>query len=160
MMEAEGEFAAAALRFSAKLAQRDFQAEVLRLFRSHGWARTLPAMRLRVLNAHKDRCMFKVSLDTENGWQSVIGKVHDVDRSDVVGAMQSIVDAGFGPTAEFAIPRPLTYVPSLHVLLEERIQGTEVKEIFLNGAFDERLAAARRCGAWLARFHPGSPRQG
>src|SRR5437867_12975379 len=73
--------------------------------------------------------------------------------------MQSIVDAGFGPTAEFAIPRALAYVPSLHVLLEERIQGTEVKEIFLNGAFDERLAAARRCGAWLARFHTGAPPQ-
>src|SRR5207244_653947 len=84
-----------------------------------GWARTLRAMRLRVLKAHKDRCTFEVSLDTENGWQSVIGKVHDVDRSDVVGVMQSIVDAGFGPTAEFAIPRPLTYVPSLHVLLRD-----------------------------------------
>ena len=160
MMEAEGEFAGAALRFSVALAQRDFHAELHRLFRSHGWAQTLPAMRLRVLKAHKDCCTFEVSLDTENGWQSLIGKVHEGDRSDVLGAMQSIVDAGFGPTAEFAIPRALAYVPSLHVLLEERIQGTEVKEIFLNGAFDERLAAARRCGAWLARFHTGAPPQG
>src|SRR5207245_11619481 len=160
MMEAEGEFAAAALRFSAKLARRDFQAELLRLYRSHGWTRTLPAMRLRVLKAHKDRCTFEVSLDTENGWQSVIGKVHDVDRSDVVGVMQSIVDAGFGPTAEFAIPQPLTYVPSLHVLLEERVQGTQAKEIFLDGDLNDQLATARRCGAWLARYHTGAPRQG
>src|SRR2546427_623253 len=152
--------AGAALRFSVALAQRDFHAELHRLFRSRGWAQTLPAMRLRVLKAHKDRCTFEVSLDTENGWQSLIGKVHEGDRSDVFAAMQSIVDAGFGPTAEFAIPRPLTYVPSLHVLLEERIQGTQVKEIFLDGALDERLAAARRCGAWLARYHLGAPQQG
>ena len=99
MMEAEGEFTAAALRFSSKLAQRDFQVELLRLYRSYGWARALPAMRLRVLKAHKDRCTFEVSLDTENGWQSLIGKVHDVDRSDVVAVMESIVDAGFGPTS-------------------------------------------------------------
>ncbi len=160
MMEAEGEFALEALRFSVQLAQRDFQAELLRLYRSHGWTRTLPAMRLRVLKAHKDRCTFEISLDTENGWQSLIGKVNDVDRSDVVGVMQSIVDAGFGPTAEFAIPRPLTYVPSLHVLLEERVQGTQAKEIFLDGDLNEQLATARRCGAWLARYHTGAPRQG
>ena len=160
MMEAEGEFALEALRFSVQLAQRDFQAELLRLYRSHGWTRTLPAMRLRVLKAHKDRCTFEISLDTENGWQSLIGKVHDADRSDVVGVMQSMVDAGFGPTAEFAIPRPLTYVPSLHVLLEERVQGTQAKEIFLNGDLNEQLATARRCGAWLARYHTGAPRQG
>ena len=159
MMEADGEFAAEALRFSVQLAQRDFQAELLRLYRSHGWTRTLPAMRLRVLKAHKDRCTFEISLDTENGWQSLIGKVHDVDRSDVVGVMRSIVDAGFGPTAEFAIPRPLTHVPSLHVLLEERVQGTQAKEIFLDGDLNEQLATARRCGAWLARYHTGAPRQ-
>src|SRR5437879_10887351 len=74
--------------------------------------------------------------------------------------MQSIVDAGFGPTAEFAIPRPLTHVPSLHVLLEERVQGTQAKEIFLDGDLNEQLATARRCGAWLARYHTGAPRQG
>src|SRR5439155_22683666 len=129
MMEAEGEFAGAALRFSVALAQRDFHAELHRLFRSHGWAQTLPAMRLRVLKAHKDRCTFEVSLDTANGWQSVIGKEHDVDRSDVVGVMQPIVDVGFGPTAEFAIPRPLTYVLSLHVLLEDKVHGTQAMEI-------------------------------
>ncbi|HYT17152.1 MAG TPA: phosphotransferase [Thermoplasmata archaeon] len=160
MMEAEGEFAAAALRFSVALAQRDFQAELRRLFRSHGWDRTLPAMRLRVLKAHKDRCTFEVSLDTDHGWQSLIGKVHDLDRSDLVGAMQSIVDAGFGPTAEFSIPTPLTYVPSLHVILEEHVPGTPAKEIFLNSSLDEQLATARRCGAWLARYHAGAPRQG
>ena len=160
MMEAEGEFAGAALRFSVALAQRDFHAELHRLFRSAGWAQTLPAMRLRVLKAHKDRCTFEVSLDTEHGWQSLIGKVHEGDRSDVFEAMQSIVDSGFGPTAEFAIPRPLSYVPSLHVLLEEKVHGTQAKEIFLNGALDERLATAKRCGGWLARFHAGAPRQG
>src|SRR5436309_10122529 len=94
MMEAEGEFAGAALRFSVALAQRDFHAELHRLFRSRGWAQTLPAMRLRVLKAHKDRCTFEVSLDTENGWQSLIGKVHEGDRSDVFAAMQSIVAHG------------------------------------------------------------------
>ncbi len=160
MMEAEGESVGAALHFSVALAQRDFHAELHRLFRSHGWAQSLPAMRLRVLKAHRNRCTFEVSLDTENGWHSLVGKVHDDDRSHVFEAMRSIVDAGFGPTADYAIPRPLTYVPSIHVLLEENVSGTSAKEIFLDGAFDEHLATARRCGAWLARYHTGAPRQG
>src|SRR5437879_12908798 len=98
MMEAEGEFAGAALRFSVALAQRDFHAELHRLFRSHGWAQSLPAMWLRVLKAHRNRCTFEVSLDTEDGWHSVVAKVHDDDRSRVFEAMRSIVDAGLGHT--------------------------------------------------------------
>src|SRR3989441_7904001 len=55
MMEAEGEFAGAALRFSVALAQRDFHAELHRLFRSAGWAQTLTPMRLLGRNEHKER---------------------------------------------------------------------------------------------------------
>jgi len=159
-MEVETGSEARAYRFSVALAQRDFHAELHRIFRSRGWAQALPAMRLRLLKAHRNRCTFEVSLDTESGWRSLIGKVHDVDRSDVVGAMQSIVDAGFGPTAEFAVPRPLGYVDSLHILLEEEVQGTPAKDIFWNGDLDERIATARRCGSWLGRYHSSAPRQG
>jgi len=45
-------------------------------------------------------------------------------------------------------------------LLEEKVHGTEAMEVFLNGSPSEHLSAARRCAAWLARFHASAPRVG
>jgi Phosphotransferase enzyme family len=155
----EVEAGAEVSRFWQAWEQPEAQAELDRVFRTER-PRSAPPPQLRVLKLHKNCCTFEVSLDLGSGWQSVIGKVHDVDRSDISVAMQAIVDAGFGATAEFAIPRVLAYVPALHILLEEKIQGTEAKDVLVKGNPDERLAAARRCGAWLARFHAAAPPQG
>ena len=41
--------------------------------------------------------------------------------------MERIGQAGFGPQGEFSIPWPLAYVPSLHLLLQERVEGPRAK---------------------------------
>jgi len=146
--------------FSAVLAQEEFRAELDRLFLSEWHWGTPQEVRLRPLKAHKERCTFEIRVRTENGWHSVIGKVDTIDRSDVFAAMQAIVRSGFGPKAAFAIPLPLAYLPLLHVLFEENVQGRWALEVFLNGGPDEQLETARRCGAWLAQFHTSAPRLG
>jgi hypothetical protein len=144
-------------RFSGTLAHPDVRREIVRLVESRWPVHASGEMSLLVLKAHKNRCTFEVSLATEDGPRSVIGKVHDVDRSDVFVAMQSIVHAGFGPEAEFAIPTPLAYLPEFHVLLEEKVSGTQAMRVFLEGDGDGGLAAAQRCGRWLARYHHEAP---
>jgi aminoglycoside phosphotransferase (APT) family kinase protein len=74
--------------------------------------------------------------------------------------MQRIVDSGFGRESEFAIPQPLAYLSSLHVLFEEKVEGKWAMQIFLGDGLDEQIETARRCGIWLARFHSIGPRQG
>jgi len=122
------------------------------------WRRgTGQAVRARALKWHGDRCTFEIALRTEEGWHSVIGKVYTGHRSDVFWAMQALGQAGFGPEADFSIAQPFVYLASLGVRLEEKVQGPSAKEIFLNGGPDLHLAAAERCGQWLARFHRTAP---
>ncbi len=147
-------------RFSAVLAQEEFHNELERLFLSEWHWGTPQEVHIQPRKAHKDRCTFEIAAKTESGWHSVIGKVYAVDRSDVLSAMQAVVQSGFGPEAEFAVPRPLAYLSSLHVLFEEKVQGRWAMEVFLNGSLDEQIASARHCGAWLARFHTVAPQLG
>jgi len=147
-------------RFSAVLTGEDFRAELNRLFLTE-WHWGIPEeVRLRPFKAHRDRCTFEISGRTGSEWHSVIAKVHTVDRSDVFAALQSVVRSGFGPETEFSISQPLAYLPSLHVLFEEKIQGKYAMEIFLDGGTEEQIETARRSGAWLARFHTVAPRVG
>ncbi len=147
-------------RFSAVLAQEEFHIELERLFRSEWLLGTPQEVHIQPRKAHKDRCTFEIAVKTESTWHRVIGKVYAVDRSDVLSAMQAVVQSGFGPDAEFAIPRPLAYLSSFHVLFEEKVQGTWAMEVFLKRDGDEQIATARRCGAWLGRFHNIAPRLG
>jgi len=147
-------------RFSAVLAQEEFRTELNRLFLAE-WGQNNPdEVRLWPLKAHKDRCTFEITARKGNQWRSLIGKIHDVDRFDIFAAMQKIVDSGFGRESEFAIPQPLAYLSSLHVLFEEKVEGKWAMQIFLGDGRDEQIETARRCGNWLARFHSIGPRQG
>lgn len=147
-------------RFSAVLAQEECRAELNRVLLTQRGLMPPSEIRLRPLKAHKDRGTFEIQSRTGDQWYSLIGKVHDVDRSDIFRSMKSIADSGFGMESEFAIPQPLSYMPSLHVLFEEKIDGKWAMEIFLNGGQEEQIETARRCGIWLARFHSKGPRQG
>ncbi len=116
---------------------------------------------LRVLKHHaRKRCALEIGLPTQCGWHFLIGKVYHNDRLDVFQAMKGIQQAGFGPQDEFSIPEPLAYLPSLRLLLQEKVEGPVAKEVFKTG--DERLraAAAERCALWLARFHTLAPKAG
>lgn len=147
-------------RFSAVLSQETFRSELNRMFLSE-WGGGVPdEIRLRPLKAHKDRCTFEITGRTGNELHTLIVKVHDVDRSDIFVTMQTIAESGFGQESEFAIPQPLGYLSSLHVLFEEKVEGKWAMEIFLDGALDEQIATASHCGAWLARFHSQGPRLG
>ncbi len=147
-------------RFSAMLAQEEFRIELNRLFVLEWGGDAADEIRLRPLKAHKDRCTFEIIGRTDDKWHSLIGKIHDVDRSDIFAAMQRIVDSGFGQESEFAIPQPLAYLSSMHVLFEEKVEGKWAMQVFLDGGLDEQIETARRCGTWLARFHSVGPRQG
>jgi hypothetical protein len=116
---------------------------------------------LRVLNHHaRKRCALEIGLRTQSGRHFLIGKVYRNDRLDVFQAMKGIQHAGFGPQDEFSIPQPLAYLPSLRLLLQEKVEGPVAKEVFKTGDERIRAAAAERCALWLARFHALAPKAG
>jgi len=106
------------------------------------------------------RWTLEIGLRTENGWHAVIGKVHATDRSDVYQAMEGIRQAGFGPQDEFSIPQPLAYLPSLRLLVQEKVEGPLAAEVLRATDEGTRAAAAERCARWLARFHAHAPKTG
>lgn len=116
---------------------------------------------LRVLKHHaRKRCALEIGLRTQNVWHSLIGKVYRNDRLDVFQAMKGIQRAGFGPQDEFSIPEALAYLPSLRLLLQEKVDGPVAKEIFKTKDERIRAVAAERCALWLARFHTLAPKAG
>ncbi|TMB54219.1 MAG: hypothetical protein E6J56_11490 [Deltaproteobacteria bacterium] len=151
---------AAGSRFAAVLDQGEFRSELDRLCVSEWHWGAPQAVRTQPLKWHRERGTFEIAVETETGWHGVIGKVYDVDRAGVFRTMEAIWRAGFGPEAEFSIPQPFVYLPSVRVLLEEKVQGPSAKESLLNGTPHERIAAAERAGQWLARFHTAAPRLG
>jgi aminoglycoside phosphotransferase (APT) family kinase protein len=115
-------------------------------------------MTVHVLEHHRgNRCTVDITLQTTTGKRELIGKVYAEDRPEVYRAMRHISQSGFGPEEEFSIPQPLSYVPEMHLLLQEKVQGPLAKEIFLHGSNQSRATAAERCARWLAQFHATDP---
>ena len=133
-------------RFAAILKQPDVHAELERLFQSRWPTHPAGEFDLQMLKAHLDRCTFDVSLGAADRERSVIAKVYADDQMDIFAAMESIVAAGFGSTAECAIPPPIAYLPSHHVLIEEKVHGPQAMEIFMGDDPDQHLPTAQRCG--------------
>jgi aminoglycoside phosphotransferase (APT) family kinase protein len=109
---------------------------------------------------HRRRCTVDITLRTSTGKHELIGKVYAEDRSDVYHAMKRINQSGFGPEAEFSIPQPFAFIPELNLLLQEKVQGPLVTEIFLTGNESEQAGAAKRCALWLAHCHMRAPMSG
>jgi len=108
---------------------------------------------VQVLKWHRrKRCAFGVTLRIDVGWEA-IGKVYAEDRPDVFQTMTAIRAAGFDDRAEYAIPQPLSYVPSWRLLLVEKVEGTYAKDLFLKGDKHQQSHAAIRSAQWLAQFH-------
>src|SRR2546429_8726524 len=147
-------------RFAAVLRQEEVREELERLFRSRWPGQPAGEMNLRFLKAHKRRCTFDTSFGSEDSARGIIAKVYQKDRSDVFAAMESLVAAGFGGTSEFAIPSPLAYLATPHVLVQEKVSGIQAKEIFMGDEAETPLSAARRCGAGLGHFHLSGPQGG
>ena len=118
-------------------------------------------IRTRLIKLLKgNRCTLEISLRTERGWHYLIGKVYSRDRSDVFEAMKNIWQSGLNGGAEFSIPRPVAYLSSLRLLLQERVEGTLAKRLLLDGNASQRVEVAERCALWLARFQALAPQQG
>ena len=106
------------------------------------------------------RCTLEIRLRTPSGGQVLIGKVFRKDRIRVFDFMTEVHQAGFGLHDEFSIPEPLAYLPSLRLLLQERVEGPVAEEIFWAGDEASQAVAAERSAQWLARFHAQAPRRG
>ena len=118
-------------------------------------------IQVSVLRHHvAQRCTLEIGVRTENGWHFLIGKVYRKDRSDFFQTMQKVQKVGFGLHDEFSIPQPLAYLPSLRLLLQEKVEGPTAEEVFISGDEAGRAAAAERCALWLARFHALASRGG
>jgi len=145
--------------FQAVLDPQELCKQVLRSLATQ-W-RSPRSVRIKVLKYHpENRCTVEIQLQSAGGCRSVVGKLYMTDRSDVYQAMTAIVGAGFGPEEAFTIPRPLAYVPEIHLLLHEKVQGPLVKDILLKGTESERAAATKCCARWLARFQMLAPASG
>ena len=147
-------------RFAAVLKQEEVREELERLFRFQWPGEPAGEMNLRVLKAHKRRCTFETSFGSEDPARGIIAKVYQRDRADVFAAMESLVAAGFDGTSEFAIPLPLAYLATPHVLVQEKVSGIQAMEIFNGDEAEKQLSAARRCGSWLGHFHMKGPQEG
>jgi hypothetical protein len=79
------------------------------------------------------RLVLEIALKTTTGWLRFVGKVYCEDRPDVFEAMKKIWQSGLNGEAQFSIPRPVAYMPSLRLLLQEKVEGTLAKRLFLDG---------------------------
>ena len=147
-------------QFTAVLDSNEFRTELDQIFPTKGGQRKPEDVRFQMLRFHHNRSVFDVNMTTDSGWQSIIAKLFTVDRQDAFAAMQKIHQSGFGPGAEFAIPKPIAYLSPMRILIEEKVEGRQVKGILLTNDQIYQVKAVRRCGAWLARFHERAPRFG
>jgi len=110
-------------------------------------------VRIQVLSCHwEPHCTLEIVLRTQSGCHHLIGKVYATDHQNVYQVMERLRQAGFDPDAEFSIPLPLAYFPSLRLLLQERVEGMSAKEIFEHGDERQCAAVAERSARWLVRF--------
>jgi aminoglycoside phosphotransferase (APT) family kinase protein len=115
---------------------------------------------IEVLQYHRaSRCTMNVRVQTAGGLRELIGKVYATDRRDVFRIMNQISNSGFGPEAEFSIPKPIAYIPDLHLLILEKIEGRLAGDIFAEQGPESDIVA-ESCARWLARFHANGPRLG
>ncbi len=146
--------------FAAVLAREEFRIELDRLFPTREGRRESKDVRLQMLRYHGNRCVFDVRMKTDSGWESVIVKLFTIDRQDAFSAMEKIHQGGFGEGAEFAVPRPIAYLSPSKILIEEKVEGRQAKEILIADNQSEQVEAVQRAGAWLTRFHTTAPRFG
>lgn len=148
------------LHYAAVLATEEFRTQLEEFFPSRGGKRSPDDVQYQMLRFHHNRCVFNLKINASDGWQSVIVKMFEIDRPDAFYVMQRINQGGFGAGSNFAVPRPIAYLSSLRILIEEKIEGRQVKGILLADDESAQLEAVRRCGAWLARFHTAAPKFG
>lgn len=142
------------------LASEEFMNELDHLFPTREGHRGSDQVRFQVLRCHPSRCVFDLAIKLDKQWRSVIVKLFTVDRPDVFSTLQRIYESGFGQGSEFVVPRPIAYLPSLKILIEEKVEGKRANETLIAEDLSEQVEAVERAGAWLAQFHTTAPKVG
>jgi aminoglycoside phosphotransferase len=106
------------------------------------------------------KCTFDVCVLVDTGQRHLIAKVYAKVGEVVYKAMEELWRAGFNRDAEASIAEPIAYMPTLRLLLQEKVEGLKAQEVFQHVDERSQVAAAERCARWLARFHALGPRSG
>jgi len=59
--------------------------------------------------------------------------------------MEELWRAGFNRDAEASIAQPIAYMPTLRLLLQEKVEGLKAQEVFQHVDERSQVAAAERC---------------
>ena len=117
------------------------------------WGR-VARLETKILRHHPaNRCAFNIELETTTGKQELIGKVYAKDCSNIYRTMKTLCQSGFGPTDQFSIPLPVASIPSLKLLLQQKVLGETPTSILTHGDRREQAMVIERCAHWLAYFH-------
>ena len=146
--------------FAAILGSEEFMNELDHLFPMRGGRLEPSQVHFTRLRCHPSRCVFNLAIKLDKEWQSVIVKLFTSERLDVFSNLQRIYESGFGQGAEFVVPRPIAYIPSMKIIIEEKIKGKPASETLIGEDLSEQVEAVERAGAWLAQFHTRAPKFG
>ncbi|MBO0889085.1 phosphotransferase, partial [Candidatus Bathyarchaeota archaeon] len=138
----------------------EFMNELDQLFPTIAGHREPSQVHCKVLRCHPSRCVFNLAIKLDDQWQNVIVKLFTSERLDVFSNLQRIYGGGFGQGAEFVVPRPIAYIPSLKMIIEEKIEGKPASETLIGEDLSDQVEAVGRAGAWLAQFHTRAPKFG
>ena len=146
---------------AALLDQEELAGQVELFFRSHWNLASVQAFQARVLRLHSGkRCTLEITVKDGNTLHHLIGKTYTKPRHDICEYLRELWRAGFDRNSKFSTPQAFAYVPSLRLLLQEKIHGLSVREVFLGTDWDKQIEAAQRSALWLAYFHDLAPRRG
>src|SRR6266513_2013040 len=146
---------------AALLDQEELAGQVELFFRSHWNLASVQAFQARVLRLQSGkRCTLEITVNDGNTLHHLIGKTYTKPRHDICEYLRELWRAGFDRNSKFSTPQAFAYVPSLRLLLQEKIHGLSVREVFLDTDWDKQIEAAQRSALWLAHFHDLAPRRG
>src|SRR5256885_50536 len=75
------------------------------------------------------RCTFEIRILTEGQSHQLIGKFYPKLGEDMYAVMEELWRAGFSRDAENSIAQPIAYLPSMRLLLQEKVEGLGAKEV-------------------------------
>src|SRR2546421_6311444 len=117
---------------AALLDQEELARQVELFFHSHWNLASVEAIQAQVLRLHTGkRCTLEITLKNGDTLHDLIGKTFTEPRHDICEYLRELWRAGFDRNSKFSTPQAFAYVPSLRLLLQEKIHGLSVREVFL-----------------------------
>src|SRR5256886_5688838 len=117
---------------AALLDQEELARQVELFFHSHWNLASVEAIQAQVLRLHTGkRCTLEITLKNGDTLHDLIGKTFTEPRHDICEYLRELWRAGFDRNSKFSTPQAFAYVPSLRLLLQEKVHGLSVREVFL-----------------------------